>query len=329
VPTIGPLAVYSFFILSGFLMTLIMHNTYGYSLIGVKKYALNRFYRLYPVYWVLLLLSLVILLIVGASFATEFHPLIVVPDSFSSALANFTMFYPSFSPNTYSIRVLPATWALTIEIVFYILIGLGVSKNKTITWLWFLLSLAYLIYQNVVLQKLGFGYGNFLSASLPFSAGALAFYYTERILALLKRFKVSLFSLLCIFSINIIIAGLSDFADENVVWKIQYLCKAINLILSILVTVKLAHTKTKGSIMKKVDKELGDLSYPVYIFHWSAAMLAAWSLNMDYRTNINVFVIGLLITICVSKAVNIGVNNRIELLRHRVKKNIISARKWS
>ena len=41
VPGIGPLAVYSFFVLSGFLMTMIMQQTYGYSVTGIKKYAIN------------------------------------------------------------------------------------------------------------------------------------------------------------------------------------------------------------------------------------------------------------------------------------------------
>ena len=35
VPAIGPFAVFSFFVLSGFLMTLIMKETYGYSLSGL------------------------------------------------------------------------------------------------------------------------------------------------------------------------------------------------------------------------------------------------------------------------------------------------------
>ena len=41
IPTIGRYAVYSFFILSGFLMATIMHKTYGYDVQGLKKYALN------------------------------------------------------------------------------------------------------------------------------------------------------------------------------------------------------------------------------------------------------------------------------------------------
>jgi peptidoglycan/LPS O-acetylase OafA/YrhL len=49
IKVIGPYAVYSFFILSGFLMTTIMKNTYGYTVSGFKSYAYNRLLRIFPI----------------------------------------------------------------------------------------------------------------------------------------------------------------------------------------------------------------------------------------------------------------------------------------
>lgn len=51
-PVIGGYAVFGFYILSGYLMTLIMHKNYGYTRDGVARYAINRFLRIYPIYWV-------------------------------------------------------------------------------------------------------------------------------------------------------------------------------------------------------------------------------------------------------------------------------------
>ena len=73
VPAIGPFAVFSFFVLSGFLMTLIMKETYGYSLSGLSKYAMNRFLRLFPSYWVLLLITILAIGLVGNSNSKAFH----------------------------------------------------------------------------------------------------------------------------------------------------------------------------------------------------------------------------------------------------------------
>ncbi|MFT5239279.1 MAG: peptidoglycan/LPS O-acetylase OafA/YrhL [Candidatus Promineifilaceae bacterium] len=55
VPIIGPYAVFGFYILSGYLMTTIMHTRYGYSPVGFLQYAVNRALRIYPAYWVSLI----------------------------------------------------------------------------------------------------------------------------------------------------------------------------------------------------------------------------------------------------------------------------------
>ena len=54
VPKLGNYSVSFFFVLSGFLMTLIMNKTYGFTSSGVVFFWKNRILRLYPVYLVLL-----------------------------------------------------------------------------------------------------------------------------------------------------------------------------------------------------------------------------------------------------------------------------------
>lgn len=319
VPAIGPLAVYSFFILSGFLMTHIMHQTYGYSINGFKKYSLNRFYRLYPIYWCFLLLSLLIIFIVDESFSNSFHGNIQYPDSIVSLIANVTMIYPNMFPSEFPIRVSPATWALTIEIFFYVLIGLGLSRNKLITWLWFLVSFVSFLYKNLILTEFTFGYGSFLAASLPFSAGALVYYYKKGINTYLKTLKIHNNLLISLFLCNIFVAGFSGFTPPDYAWKIEYLCTGINLIISTLLTVNLSSIKSKKTTFTKMDRELGDLSYPIYVFHWGAACLASWLLYEEQVKDLSVFSLGLLITFFFSFAINILVNKRVEQIRNKIK----------
>lgn len=57
VPTLGNYSVSFFFVLSGFLMTYIMHETYGFDLKGVKYFWLNRILRLYPIYLIIILIT--------------------------------------------------------------------------------------------------------------------------------------------------------------------------------------------------------------------------------------------------------------------------------
>ena len=67
---IGEYAVFGFFALSGYLMTLIMQQNYGYTVRGIGGYALNRFLRIYPIYWVVCGLSILILLALDSAHTT-------------------------------------------------------------------------------------------------------------------------------------------------------------------------------------------------------------------------------------------------------------------
>jgi hypothetical protein len=69
--------------------------------------------------------------------------------------------------------IVPA-WALTVELFFYICIGLGASRNKLISAVWFLLSVSYTVY---LIMSGGFAerYQTLGAASLPFSTGAMIF----------------------------------------------------------------------------------------------------------------------------------------------------------
>lgn len=64
-PGFGEYAVFTFFCLSGYLMTFIMQQNYGYSSQGVKKYVVARALRIYPLYFAACLLSILTLLVLG------------------------------------------------------------------------------------------------------------------------------------------------------------------------------------------------------------------------------------------------------------------------
>ena len=323
VPSIGPFAVYSFFILSGLLMTTIMHNTYGYSFSGFKKYAMNRFLRLYPVYWSLLLVAVAMMFFVGNSFYSAFHTRINMPQNISEWLANLTMIYPDYNPVNYPVRLAPATWALTIEIFYYLLIGLGLSKNKWISTLWFSLSLGYVIF-NVIMGRFTAGYGNVTSASLPFSIGAMIYWYKDEIMVVIRRISPAYFLIFTtLFILNLVVITIAQILFPEEAWKFGTVGTYANLFLTTFLIVILLEDGRRF-VSKKVDKIMGDLSYPVYIFHWSAAAFASWLIYDDVRKGFNidglmVFLLGCVITILVSLIVNKFVNDQIEVIRQNVK----------
>lgn len=311
---IGPLAVYSFFILSGFLMTLIMQKTYGYSVTGLKRYAINRFLRLFPTYWVLLVITFGCIFVIGQDFVSSIHKSMIIPRSFSELLANIFMIFPSGT--AFPSRLSPAAWALTIEIFFYALIGLGLSYNKKITVLWLALSLIYLIYQNIFLEKLGFEYGSIYSASLPFALGAMIFHFQ----AILIKIKVPTSVILMLFVFNIIFMGSAElFIGEELIWKFGIIGTGLNMVFSTILISNL-YELSINKRLQNIDKIIGELSYPIYVFHWTAAAFCSWlffrdNLETTLSQNIIVFSTGLLLSVLVAFILDCYLKNRIDSLR--------------
>lgn len=326
---IGPYAVYTFFVLSGFLMTTIMHKTYGYTANGLMKYAANRALRLFPIYWFLLLLIFLAIFIIGEQSSLAYHSAMKIPRNLSEWLANIFLVYPEFKPVQYPVRLSPPSWALSIELFFYLLIGLGMTQTKKISLFIFSLSLILVIYQ-IVIGK-GIGYGNVLEASLPFSLGGVIFHYKYKLKALIdilppNRVLIVGLSALCL---NMFFAMYIQSLTEQTflflaTWKIGALCTLFNIFCSGFVIISLYYSKSQNTVLKKLDRELGDLSYPLYIFHTAAAWIVATWLYKDNMVNFRepnplVFIFALLLTIFVCWITNKFINEWIESIRANIK----------
>ena len=323
---IGPLAVYSFFILSGFLMTLIMQKTYGYTTIGLKRYITNRFLRLFPAYWLLLIITISCIFFIGQDYVSSVHSSMLIPRSLSELLANIFMFFPRGTD--YPSRLSPAAWALTIEMFFYFLIGLGFSYNKKTTMLWLVISVLYLLYQNFYLGVLGFEYGSIYSASLPFALGAVVFHFQGT----LAKFNIPTSLFLSLFVTNIVFLGSAElYVDKQAIWKLGIVGTALNMLFTVFLISNLYRLKISKNL-RNIDKEIGDLSYPIYVFHWTAAALCSWLLFRDnveltMVQSIIVFSASLLLSVMVALVLNRSLNNTIEYLREKQKGMLVGINK--
>jgi len=175
-PYLGTYAVFGFYTLSGYLMTRIMQKTYGYTPKGLLKYFTNRFLRIYPIYWVSILLSFFLIYLTSEELTKSINTYLYLPASINDFLTNiFITFTPESEP-----RLTPPAWALTIELFFYILIAFGISRNIKITALWFLASLSYTIYLIYGNASFSYRYFTIPAASLPFSIGSIIFLYNKK-----------------------------------------------------------------------------------------------------------------------------------------------------
>jgi peptidoglycan/LPS O-acetylase OafA/YrhL len=274
VPIIGHLAVHGFFILSGYLMTLILNKNYGYSLHGVSHYLINRFLRLFPMYWLILLITCIILLIYGSDQAAVFRSHMFFPTNSIDWLQNISLIYFDPFPGAVSPRLSPPTWALTIELFFYALIGMGLSRNKKITVIWFVLSLCYFIWSHYVGKPYSYRYSFILAGSLGFSLGSLIYHYKQLLITTFFA-KTDVYTLLLLTSLLLLnwsgaaVAHLVD-AKKAIFYTFFYLNYVFNGLL-ILALIGYIPNKT----MKKIDSILGDYSYPIYLIHWPIGFLCA------------------------------------------------------
>ena len=60
-------SVFAFYTLSGFLMTRVLHERYGFSLTGILAFAANRILRLWPAYLIILAITLLAIVLTDVS----------------------------------------------------------------------------------------------------------------------------------------------------------------------------------------------------------------------------------------------------------------------
>ena len=263
-------AVVGFFIISGYLMTLVMHKTYGYTLQGSINFILNRMLRLLPMYWLAVILTIILIFWIGADAVKNYHLAMQIPSTFEGWLSNITMLFWSwdleisnraiiYSSVAVVPRLVPPAWALTTEIIFYALICFGVSKNLFRVWLWLAVSICYYIATFFVGSTWWLRYYPALAASLPFCIGSLIYFLKEKYTPKLNP--------LLLFVLILLNAAYHPNYDLGAI---------VNMVLVALLILSIANGYKFPFITSKIDKIIGDFSYPIYLLHWQVGLMVSY-----------------------------------------------------
>ncbi len=161
-------AVCIFFIISGFYMALILNEKYVKQKKSFQLFITNRFLRIYPIYWIVLLafisLSLIKLLLhVGTednaishllSYYSQFSPVV-----FYSAITNFflrnvtlilTTDYVVNNSKVAGYLLVQQAWSLQLELIFYVLAPFLIwREKKTIA----VVSILYLFARHIIFSN--------------------------------------------------------------------------------------------------------------------------------------------------------------------------------
>lgn len=246
-------AVWAFYVLSGFLMTLVLATKYGGDGAGLRAYAFNRFMRIFPLYWLAAAAGLITLWIAGrhAIDLQQLNGEFYWPRGVEQWLYVATLF-PGLQRGGLPV---PVSNALAIEVGYYMLMPLLARSRSTA---WFALICGVIINLRMGLGAGSFPerYSTFLPCMLPFSVGSLVFHYHDT----LSRLRMPRLSVLA-------------WLLHGLVWLLlPYWPWTLGLYASVGLSAW-AVVSLYGHGTGRLDRLLGDLSYPVYLMHTT---VAAW-----------------------------------------------------
>lgn len=269
--------VYYFFALSGFMVYYLYHKELGNPR-QIKNFLLNRFIRIYPIYWILTLTILPIYFV--------FHNLGTGNERNISHIVASLLLIPD-SDNT----ILSVAWSLEHTVFFYLMFSLAFYKKKSISMLipfiWASLSYAF----SINLLKSSNYFVNFLFNfnNLIFLSGiACAFAVT--------RIKIKMY-----LSCLLVILGIAGFPLSWI--NTQYSIVDIDLqyattIASIFLILGFASIDLQKDIkIPRLAKFLGDASFSIYLTHFTSMSAISLILSSTSVLPLPNFLIAILLII--------------------------------
>lgn len=274
---VGAFALHGFFLLSGYLMTLILQETYGYSRMGIWRYVQNRVLRLYPIYFFILAISLWIVWVYPEEMRA-YRGLIRMPEDWSGWVQNVTMVYWDVFPHTVKPRLSPPTWALTNELFYYALIALGVSRTRGMTMLWLGVGVGYHVWTFAAGLDHTYRYHALWAASLPFSIGAMLYHTREQWRPWVEGMRKHAVAWMWgVWALNAVLFWILRWLEQDVYWSYTYVPYYLNYGINGMMVMVLSVRGISG-MSKRMDRRIGDFSYPLYLVHWQAGFLASMCL---------------------------------------------------
>lgn len=264
---LGQHAVFGFYLLSGFLITRVLNERYQFKW---PPFWINRFLRLYPIYFVVAVLS--IPLVIFTSGAGEFNGRLRMPQGLWPWVQSFlvvpTVSMPSF-------RLVPVSWSIAVEIVNYAILAAFTARRPT--WAWIALLAGIAVHCGTFILGLPHSarYYPFWSAVLPFTVGALTYFYFGSITALLGGWRWSGTAAICAYLGLLAIA----YATSPISGPLPELVFYFGLIVLVPVVGTLGPAKETT-----VGKFLGDMAYPVFVCHIAVGALVHVSMGIQGRS---------------------------------------------
>jgi peptidoglycan/LPS O-acetylase OafA/YrhL len=298
----GTVAVRSFFIISGFYIAMILNNN-SYS--KTLNFLTSRYLRLLPIYLICAVFSFLYHFFYG-NYSTLVNDIPIIP-LLSIFFANLTLFLTDLIYffgiehdgliliKTYNINppphillwhylLIPQAWSLGCELIFYIFAPFLLRKLK-FKKIFFFITISFVIRLMLVTK----GYfespwdsrffpselSSFLMGSLAYAAYKNNFYVKKKLISCLIFIIIVL---IIIFNNKLGITYRLSIIHEN--YKIFNKDNLFYLVFTLSIGTIFGLTKDY-----KLDRTLGELSYPIYVSHMVISEVILNKINYIKNTN--------------------------------------------
>lgn len=314
-------AVETFFIISGFYMSLVLNEKYVNENGAFRLFISNRLLRLFPVYWCVLLLIILFSIVKGIysdgsswgslSNHAAYFSTMGADSIFLIIFSNVFIFFQdammflglgenghlffssSFETTTNPMHIfllIPQAWTLGLELLFYLLAPFIVRKKTglILCLIFCSLLLRYVLYQ-YGLRHEPWTYRFFPTEFVFFMLGSLS--YTIYKFIRKKKIKPVYCTILWIFIIvfTIFYSHVNFPQKENLYFLLFFLSLPIIF----------HHTKNI-----KIDRYIGELSYPIYISHiFVLNIITAFKIPIPFGQGLTLSVFTILFSILLNEFV--------------------------
>lgn len=290
----GDMAVICFFIVSGFLMAMILETKYAGR---VQQFAVNRLLRIYPPYFAALLFAGVVFFIIPNSHHNPYKSLGVLLRTgdyelfWGAVVSNLTLFgadlsryvnftkageiiFPNFmhrgeGSGAHNLLFVPQAWTLPLELMFYFLAPLVVKLHTRrlaflLSFVAFVYWLAWQIarYMNIPFEPSAF----FPLQLLYFLMGSLAY---RAMLGLEQAINADKFYCRYVPAVSLVVGLLIVFVGYDSVRALRVADQYLYIIFALCVPGIFLFSRDSAR-----DSAIGEYSYPVYLFHYPIAKSA-------------------------------------------------------
>lgn len=266
----GSNAVTFFFVLSGFLITyLLLKELKASGTIGIKRFYLKRVFRIWPLYYLLVIIGALIQPVLIKSLGLTYQ----MPYTFGETWYYFVFFFPGLVTFYFGSHLLEPLWSIGVEEIFYLIwaplfrffkkrliwVFMGVILLKVFLFLWVDYNTVPPVIRYLVriLQ--------FESMALGALAAYVLFYFGERFPEkIIRRIRIaaSLLTLLLISYRFMPVPVIETFLSSN-----SFAPLVKSLVFALLLGSIAFENRPSRFFDSKIANYLGDISYGIYMYH--------------------------------------------------------------